>query len=325
MSLLGSGDNAVVSHTETFLLQMNDLAPDEREPKITSLLGDITLVHVREERDFDEGYRLLDAHFGPVNEIERKEILTIWLKRGSLSPEDAPIRAIYHMVLARDRDGRTVAVRDAFSAIDLRKQRVVSLMSHSLVLEGHRRTGLGALLRAIPVALARRDAQREGLTGAEILLVAEMELVEPDRADTFVRLAAYRKGGFRVIPPKHLPYAQPDFRDIEGLGIEPLPIPFLLLVRHVDFEQSETLTAERAVAIIDALEAIHGPSLVAGQLEIIRAHTLQTLDAAGPPLPLLPLPRNADDLERIAPLSLEHNRHLWPERWHAPTPSKETL
>lgn len=303
---------------------LHDLAPGERTRRIEELFERVRLVDVSDPTDFDEGYRLLEAQFGPVNEIERREILERWLSQGSLSPEGAPIKALYHMLLVRDTSGKILAVRDSFSAIDVAERRAVALMSHSLVLPEHRRSGLGALLRAAPVASARDDARKLGILDPEILLVAEMELARPGQIETLVRLSAYQKGGFRVIPPHLLPYAQPDFRDLDALGLSPVPIPFLLLVRQTGEEDKATISARRAIALIDALDAIHGPSVGPAQLALIRAHALHRLTERSPDLPLLPLPRSLDDLERTAPLSFEHNAHLWPEHWHGELPpSKE--
>lgn len=306
------------------MLLLHDLAPAERTSRIEELLGRVRLVDVSDPADFDEGYRLLDAQFGPVNEIERREILERWLSERSLSPKGARIKAFYRMLLVRDLRGQTLAVRDSFSAVDPAEGRSVALMSHSLVLPEHRRSGLGALLRAAPVSTAREDAHKLGIERPEILLVAEMELARPGQTETLVRLAAYEKGGFRVVPPRLLPYAQPDFRDLVALGVSPVPIPFLLLVRQVGEEDKPTISARRAIALIDALDAIHGPSVGPEQLALIRAHALETLTERSPDLPLLPLPRSLDDRERTAMLSFERNAYLWPEHWHgAPPPPKE--
>lgn len=302
------------------MLQMDDFGPAERGPRVEALLQTISLGTVRSAADFDEGYRLLDAQFGAVNEIERREILERWLKEGSLSPRDAQVIAFYRMLLARDSDGKTIAVRDLFSAVDREQRRVVALMSHSLVLGPHRRTGIGALLRAAPAAVAREEAERFEIERPEILLVAEMELARPGSVETLVRLTAYRKGGFWVVPPSYLPYAQPDFRDVETLGIEPVPIPFLLLVRQVGEESLSTITAERAIALIDALDAIHAPSVGDAQLQEIRAHALASLTPQSPDIPLLPLPHDLEDRARTEPLSFERNQHLWPLRWHSAQP-----
>src|SRR5262245_22201491 len=116
----------------------------ENRVKVAAALERFTVEEVASPESFDAGYRLLDAQFGPVNEIERREVLERWFARGSLSAGDAPVRAHYHMLLFRERDGRVAAVRDAFSAVDARARRVVVLLSHSLVVPEARRTGVAA-------------------------------------------------------------------------------------------------------------------------------------------------------------------------------------
>jgi hypothetical protein len=300
---------------ERFELSKEDLAPEERTDRVQAVLERFRLEDVTEPASFDEGYRLLDAQFGAANELERRDVLERWFELGSLSEGDAPVRACYHMLLVREPDGTIAAVRDAFSAVDLASRRVVALMSHSLVLEPWRRSGLAALLRAAPVVWARQDAAASGVTDPEILLVAEMELVEPQVPESRVRLAAYRRGGFRVVPPPLLPYCQPDFRDVAALGIDALPIPFLLLVRQVGEEQRTTIAPERAIALLDGLDAIHGPSTSFAQLATIRQHALREVRPGGPALPLWELPESPQDSARLAPLLRSRLLPLWPEIW----------
>jgi GNAT superfamily N-acetyltransferase len=298
-----------------FELQLEDLAPGERTPRVEAVLERLRLEDVSDPSSFDEGYRLLDSQFGAANELERREVLQRWFELGSLSHKDAPVRAFYHMLLVREPDGTIVAARDAFSAVDLAQGRVVALMSHSLVLPAWRRTGLAAVLRAAPVVWAKQDAASLGVVDPEILLVAEMELVEPEVPESRVRLAAYRQGGFFVVPPPAMPYCQPDFRDVAALGIEPLPLPFLLLVRQVGEEHLTSITAERAIALLDGLDAIHGPSTSFEQLATIRAHTLRDVRPGGPALPLWELPASPQDSERLVPLLRSRLLPLWPEIW----------
>jgi GNAT superfamily N-acetyltransferase len=300
---------------ERFELSAEDLAPAERTPRVQAVLERFVLEDVSDLASFDEGYRLLDAQFGAANELERRPVLQRWFELGSLSPDEAPMRAFYHMLLVREPDGTIAAVRDAFSAVDHDRRRVVSLMSHSLVLPAWRRTGLAAVLRAAPVVWARQDAVAHGVVDPEILLVAEMELVEPQLLESRVRLAAYRKGGFAVVPPPRLPYCQPDFRDVAALGIDPLPLPFLLLVRQVGEEHRDSITPERAIALLDGLDAIHGPSTSEGQLATIREHALRDVRPGGPALPLWELPDSPQDSARLAPLLRSRLLPLWPEIW----------
>jgi GNAT superfamily N-acetyltransferase len=295
-----------------FELGPGDIAPGEPAEKVAAALGRFRLEDAATIEDFDRGYRLLDAEFGPHNELERREVLERWFRSGSLSPPDATIRAFYHLLTVFDRDGRVAAVRDGFSAVDPAARRVVELMSHSLVLPEWRRSGVGALLRAAPAAYARQRAP----AGAELSIVAEMEPLDPTVPATLVRLLAYRRSGFRVLPPTVVAYAQPDFRDVDALGVEPIPIPFLLVVRQVGEEQRESIRPARAIAIVDHIAAIHRPSVRPDQLDRIREVATRQIDPSGPDLPLWPLPESVDDLERLAPLLRGQVLPLFPPEWH---------
>lgn len=292
-----------------FTFGPGDIAPGEPREKVEAALARFRCVDVSTEAEFDAGYRLLDAQFGALNELERREVLERWFRAGSLSPAGDAIHAHYHMLLVYDGE-RIAAVRDGFSAVDAGRARVVELMSHSLVLPEWRRTGVAALLRAGPVVYAKRHAP----PGAEISVVAEMELLDPHEPDTLVRLVAYGRAGFRVIPPPLLAYAQPDFRDVDALGIEPVPIPFMLVVRQVGEEDRDTIRTERALALVDHIAAVHRPSIRADQLEWIRDVAGRNVGDARE-LPLWRLPTSAGDVERLAPLLRSRLLSLFPPAW----------
>jgi hypothetical protein len=284
----------------------------ESRDKVAAALDRFTVEEVASQEAFDLGYRLLDAQFGPVDELERREVLARWHARGSLSADGARVRARYHMLLFREGDGRVAAVRDTFSAVDIVARRVVVLLSHSLVLPVARRTGIAALLRAAPVVLARRDAAAAGIADAEMVLVAEMEPVVPEEAATAVRLLSYARGGFQVVPPSSAPYAQPDFRDVEALGIPAVPIPMALVIRQVGSEERTVLGWRELEAILDGLAAIHQHSVSPAQLPEIRRHALRYRPPGDtPPIPLL-RPRSADDLQPLLRSSvLAHYPAAW--------------
>ncbi len=290
-------------------IERRDIAAAENPHKVEAALKRFRVEDVRELLSFDVGYRLLDAQFGPVNEIERREVLERWFAAGSLSPPDARIRAWYYMMLLRDADGRVAAVRDGFSAVDRGNGRVVCLLSHSLVLPEWRRSGAGALLRAAPVAYARR----EGGSQAEITLVSEMEPLTPRDPLTLARMLAYAHGGFQILPPDRVAYAQPDFRDVDALGIPPKPIPFLLLVRQVGEEDRTTMAPERVVAILDHLGALHAPSVAPVQIPWIRANALRNVGTD--PVPLIEPPRSAEDRSTIERLSEPQVLPFYPAEW----------
>lgn len=279
---------------------VRDLAPGDDPGRAAAAVAGVSLREVTaspaDEPAFREAYAALHAVFGPANEIEREEVLERWLFRPS---PGATVR--YHLLVAHDAAGRLVAVRDGFTALLRDQRRIVALMSHTLVMPSHRRSGLAAVLRAAPAGFARADAAAQGLPDAERLLVAEMELVEPHLPDTRIRLVAYGRAGFRVVPPALVPYAQPDFRDLAALGVEAEPVPLLLLVRQPDDDARATLSRDQLGALFDGLQDIHAPAIHGDQLPRIRARALgaSTVD----PVPLWTPPASTDDLSAFDPVS----------------------
>lgn len=291
-------------------IPLSDFVQDDLTPRTREALRRFVVEPAQGWEQFHEGHTLLDAEFGPLLEIERRETLERWFAAGSLSPPEDPLRAHYHMLLFRDADGQLAAVRDCFVTVDTRSALGVVLLSHSLVRPAWRRSGLAALLRTAPIALARaHGAQR-------VLLVAEMEMVEAHDRASVVRLIAYGRAGFGVVLPEALPYAQPDFRDLDALGVPPRPLPFLSVVRQVGAEHRRTLRREDVAAIIEHLAAIHRCHCHEEHLRPVRDHARAALDRwPGATVPLLPLPRGPRPIELLAPLLRSAVVHLYPEAW----------
>ncbi len=291
-----------------------DIYSGEGVAKVKEALARFSLVPAVTEADFREGHAVLAAEFGPTGEIERPETLLAWFRAGSLSPAAAPIPAFYHLLLARDPDGALAGARDCFVTIAPAARRAVVLLSHSLVLPPYRRSGLAALLRTAPVALARTALARAGVAGGEVLLVAEMELIDPAVRISVIRLLAYGKAGFGVLPAQALPYAQPDFRDLDALGVAPAPLPFVALVRHVGHEHAPALSPERVRAVVDHLQAVHRCHTRAEHLTPIRDHALAGYAAfGGGPVPLIRPHRS--DIPALYPLLQSDVVPLYPAAW----------
>lgn len=302
-----------------------DLAPSENATKARAAADRYTLRAAATPAEFALGHGVLADVFGPTGEIEREETLRAWFDADSLSPEGARIRAHYHLLLAWDADGSLAAVRDCFVTVDPAARRAVVLLSHSFVFPQHRRGGLAALLRTAPATLARLAL---GPEGGEILLLAEMELLDPRQRISVVRMLAYGRAGFRVIPAQQVPYAQPDFRDPTAPDFSALPLPFVMLVRQVGHEDRDTLTADRARAVIEHLQSIHRCHCRAEDIAPIREHALAGLAAWGDaPIPLI-LPRR-DDIPALFPLLQSVVVPLYPRGWCVPyfpdTPERERV
>jgi 4-aminobutyrate aminotransferase / (S)-3-amino-2-methylpropionate transaminase len=297
------------------LLPRGDFHRGEGTARVDAALARFTLREARGEADFQLGHGALVAEFGPQGEIEREETLRAWYAAGSLSPADAPIPARYHLLLAFDEGGALAGVRDCFVTVDPAARRAVVLLSHSLVLPAWRRTGLAALLRTAPVGLARAALARS-CGGGEVLLAAEMEMPEAADRASVIRLLAYGKAGFRLVPPHVLPYAQPDFRDLDALGAAPKPLPFLALVRQVGEEGRATVSRARVEAVVRHLQAIHRCHCRPEDLAPIADHALAGLARAeGDRLPLLSLPTSARGLALLAPILRPAVLPLYPRAW----------
>ncbi len=302
------------------ILTAQDLAPGERPAKAVAALERFRVDEAATEAEFEQGYDLLDATFGADGEIEQRETLRAWF-RGSLTPADNPIRTSYHLVFVREPDGRLAGVRDCFVTWHPGTRRVVVLLSHSLVLPEWRRTGVAALLRTIPATLARQRADREGGGPWEVTLAAEMEMASPGDRTTMVRFMAYGSAGFRAIPPTALPYAQPDFRDLDALGVQPCPLPFLAVVRPVGAEHLPTLPRARVASLVDHLQAIHAGHCKPAHLEEIRTHALGALGRyPADEIPLLDLPHHPSEVARLDPLTRSEAFPHYPSHWAVPHP-----
>ena len=266
--------------------------------------------------EFALGYDALFREFERTADILPRSILERWFAAGSLSRPDDVIRCEYAMVLAHERTtGAFAGVRDCFVTLDRRTRRAVVLLTHTLVLPPFRRSGVAAILRSVPVLLAH-DAD-------EVLLAGDMDMAVPHPKGTVLRLLAYGRAGFRVIPPTMLPYAQPDLRDLSG-GVEPEPLPFLCLVRQVGEEDRRDIPRARARAFVDHTDAMHRCHMDGAQLDAIRAHAFAALDRVeGDSLPLLDLPPDASHLEMLRPFLKSVAFRLYPESWRGSQPLRD--
>jgi hypothetical protein len=249
---------------------------------------------------FDEAWGALDAEFGPRGEIERRPSVLNMLawsgRRLSALDDGRELLWDYHLLAARDEHGALAGARDCHVTVDGLAGECVVYLAHTLVLPAHRRAGLASLFRAAPVTIGRRAAR-----GGDVLLAAEMEPWDPQAEDTLVRLIAYGRAGFRVVPPAALPYCQPDFRDLDALGAAARPIPLLSVVRWLGHDDDATLPARLCRAYQRHIYAIFAMHCRSADLEPAMRHALEALARAGDDIPLLPLPRSKDD-EALRPL-----------------------
>ena len=270
----------------------------------------IEAVESSKSPSFEEAYGALVTEFGPRGELERREVMVRWLDEPSSTPTSSSgeeLRRTYHLLVARDERGSLAGVRDCHVVWDRREAIAVVYLAHVLVLPPYRRTGLGALLRSMPAAIARRVLGEAGMDASkvDILFAAEMEPASRGDEASIVRLIAYGRDGFAAIAPAALPYWQPDFRDLDGVlarGGEPRPIRLLAVVRFLGHEGALSLPRRLARAFVTHLYAVFATHVRPVHLAALETRTLGVLDALGTrEVPLLPLPRTIDDeaIERL--------------------------
>src|SRR5262249_35021575 len=158
----------------------------------------------------------------------------------------------YSLIAARDQTG-LAGVRDCHAVLDPSCGVCVVYLAHTLVAPAHRGSGLGALLRAAPVTLGKRALLEAGHApeASDLMLAAEMGAGRRDEPDAVARLVSYGRGGFSAVPPKCLPYCQPDFRDLAALraadpSLEASPLPLLAVVRWIGHDGATALPARLA-------------------------------------------------------------------------------
>lgn len=297
------------------ICDLDDLAPGEPVDRAAAAAEAFSLHEVQGSDDpgFALAFGMLNAYFGPLGEIERESVIRGWLDRPEREIDGRTVR--YHQIYARGPDGDVAAARDCYSVVEHSTGICVVYLAHAYVAERWRRGGVATLLRTTPATLARRALRLCGLPEDNPRVLAiEQEAIEPGNADTLIRLCAYGRGGFSVIEPACLPHQQPDFRDLEALGEPPKNLPFLAVVRWVGHESATELPARFAQAYEEALYTVFGSHCRPADLVAPKAHALDALSASGlDPVPLLRMPRGADDLDAIAALSRDRVLRFFPD------------
>jgi GNAT superfamily N-acetyltransferase len=289
----------------------DDLEPGDEKARLAREQFTIRPVSDRTSSEFFEGYGALWDEFGPRGELERRAVVEGWLERGAqgVLGEDRRLDWHYHLLVARDAHGQLAGVRDCHVTVDADRRECIVYLAHTLVLPAYRRGGLASLFRAAPLTLARRASS--GLPDCDILMAAEMEPLDRSLPDSLVRLIAYGRGGFRVVPPAALPYCQPDFRDLAQSGDAARPLPLLAVVRWVNHPSSGEIPKRLAEAYARHLYAVFATHCRPSDLSPPLAHMLAALARADDPIALLSLPANGQDDAALSPLaSSEVLRHF---------------
>lgn len=261
-----------------------------------------------DEPNFGRAWDFLAAEFLARGELEERQALADIVRAETLDYGEGRTGS-YHMIVAWEGDA-LVGVRDCYVDIDPGRGVALVCLSHCLVAPAWRRRGLAALLRAVPLALGRAVVQARVGRPLPTLVAAEMEPVAASDPASLVRLVAYGRSGFRVLDPRRLPYAQPDFRP----GAPQIGIPLLGVVRALGIPSAEGPTPSVPVEIAAAypilFHAAHRRYIDPARVDLCEGHALRTLRSSPEPVPLLPLPLDLG--EEVGPLTREAVFPLYP-------------
>ena len=234
--------------------KLNDLSAGDQSAagfEWAHLLSD----RVADEHDpaFDAGYRFLHAEFAPRGEMEERSVLVDRLRWEPSTPI-RNLSLLYEMLVVQTHD-EVAAVRDHTAIVnhaDPFAPAVVHL-SHVLVAQPWRGTGLAAWLRTLPISTGRACVRAAGKSGDHpIVLACEMEHLNEQDPSRIKRLRAYERAGFVKVDPAKVNYHQPDFRtadQIEASG-GPAPLPMTLVVRRVGRESEFQISGRELRSIV---------------------------------------------------------------------------
>jgi GNAT superfamily N-acetyltransferase len=296
------------------MLELADVAPLDRA-KAESACQRFQLREVQGPDDpaFGAAYDMLASFFLAQGELEERDALAGFLRQRVLTYSEG-VDGTYHLVTAWEGE-RLAGVRDCY--VDLDRHLGVSMvaLAHAFVAPEYRRTGLAALLRALPVTLARRIQQERLGKTLPTLLIAEMDPADPERPDSVVRLLAYGRSGFSVLDPQRMRYSQPELRELPDAAYTGLPL--LGVVRPVGLEQ---IPVEVAGLFPRLFHTTHRMYLPDARVTPSEQHARAHLDASPEPVPLLPLPTDTATLQRLRPLVRGAILPLYPPGLRGPAP-----
>ncbi len=276
----------------------HDLAPGDLRARRLDVSG-LVLRAVSSVNDpaFAPAYRFLAETFGPAGALERVAVLARRFAWPTQTQADGWTLQ-YELLSIGDDAGNIAAVRDHSAAVfppeDGAQQAawVIVHLSHVLVAERWRRSGLGGWLRALPLQLARdclRSAGEKADTAA-MTLVAEMEEAPAGAGERSASLLAYEKAGFRKLDPAQVSYFQPDFRSPPEIdrGGGPRPLPFSLVLRQVGREDENEVSGTQVRALARAFYRIYQDGCRARDLAPLLAQVAADYPAPGERVRLVP-------------------------------------
>lgn len=265
------------------------LAPGDGKSLEADWLG-LELHQIRDNSDpfFEMAFGALWNEFGAKGEMEQREVIADRLKWDLFETRRGAFLR-YALVLVTHR-GEFVAVRDHTVILLEDRPGAVVHMSHNLVAEKWRRSGIAGWMRAIPVSTALEClAALKHPLGSPITLVGEMEHLDPSKPDTKVRLTAYEKAGFKMVDPKRVSYLQPDFRHPRDIDLSrgPVPVPLCLMLRRVGREEETSVSSAEVLQVVHALYRMYGVGFRESDMKVVE-DSLATYPAPDEAIDLLP-------------------------------------
>ncbi|MCB9686352.1 MAG: hypothetical protein H6738_15140 [Alphaproteobacteria bacterium] len=300
------------------MIELSDTSPIDRA-KVTEVLGRVRFAAIEDPDDpaFDEAWDLLAEGFLAQGELEPRDALASFLRERILD-YGSGLDGSYHLVGAWAGDA-LVGVRDCYVDIDHREGVCIVGLAHAYVVPAWRRSGVAAVLRSIPLALARQQLAARVGRPLPTLVVAEMEPVDPADPNTVIRLLAYGRSGFSVLDPERFRYSQADFSEEPPVGHTALPL--LGVVRPLEPDAAGTVPEHVAAAFPRLFYVCHRRFVPGARVDPSEAHVRTHLERGGTPVRLLPLPTSLDELERLAPLVRGAVLPLYPPGLRGPHPA----
>ena len=252
--------------------------------------SDFEIHRIRDKTDpfFEMAFGALWNEFGSKGEMEQKEVIAERLQWDLLQMQRGAFLR-YALVLVTHH-GEFVAVRDHTVIVLEDRPGAVVHLSHNLVAEKWRRSGIAGWMRAIPVSTALEClAALKCAVGSPITLVGEMEHLDHSKPDTKVRLTAYEKAGFKMVDPKRVSYLQPDFRHPHDIDQSngPIPVPLCLMLRRVGREQESYVSGAEVLQVVHALYRMYGVGFRESDMKVV-GDSLSTYPAPDEAIDLLP-------------------------------------
>lgn len=234
--------------------------------------SDFELHQIRDKSDpfFEMAFGALWNEFGAKGEMEQVEVIADRLRWNPLQARKGAFLR-YALVLVT-HCGEFVAVRDHTVIVLEDRPGAVVHMSHNLVAEKWRRSGIAGWMRAIPISTALEClAALKRPVGSPITLVGEMEHLDPSKPDTKVRLTAYEKAGFKMVDPARISYLQPDFRDPRDIDQSsgPVPVPLCLMLRRVGREAETSVSGAEVLQVVQALYRMYGVGFRESDMKVV--------------------------------------------------------